>query len=896
MKVELCADFIVLMLYHLVLVTPCLCWQYSDIGRIKYSMSGDKIIGGLFPLHDYDHNKECRALRDLGTLLRMEAMVYAIYEINNRDDILPNMTIGFEIYDTCTRESTSIAQTLRFMPMSAFRNTADCQCVTDNGACSDENVTHPYVDVVIGTEMSFTTIPAAQLLGLSEICQISYYATSDDLSNKKRFPFFLRLSPPDKLQVKTMIDLMKHFNWTFISIVHSDDNYGNNGLKELKMEAEIAHICIAGTIEVSAFMTNNGFDYVVHSLLSWPRARVVVMFVHVKEANGVLSAIGRANATHHFQLIGSDGWAASIEEIRPENRVIASSVLKINLYSAHFQPFEDYFMSLNPENNQHNPWFEEFWQKYLNCTSGDDKCTEMHLPSGFSRDNSVSLVIDSVYTFALGWENMRRDMCPNSSELCTPLKEAKMDVGYLHNLTFNGATGSIMFDRNGDLMGKYDIHTIQRVGDAYQLLKLGIWDSLGGDNKLMFSDNLSLWLDAFPGTLPPSSYCSDPCSAGEMVIQREHVCCWDCVLCRSNEITVFNATMCQECLPHMWPEKMRTHCEAIPPSFIKYQDPWAIMLCTFSAVGLTFCFITLIAFTHYNSKPLVKATSRELSYIMFIGIILSYVLVYSFLAMPTTTTCYINRFGFMLSFTLTYGPLLTKTNRIFRIFDAGKKSTRRPAFISPRSQVTIALGMVFLQVIISTTWLIVLPPEAILIVPVPKEKHVELSCNISENEVITSLCFNVLLVVMCSYYAFKARKVPSNYNETRFITVSVYTTLVIWLAFIPTYFTTNRSYFKVTVLSLAMILNASVTLVCLYMPKIYAVHFLKEVDINAATHFEGATASGKAVARSATHFSNRVSPGEGPSTITQTTIMQNSNKEKYKMEIPNELQPSGSAR
>jgi metabotropic X receptor len=42
--------------------------------------------------------------------------------------------------------------------------------------------------------------------------------------------------------------------------------------------------------------------------------------------------------------------------------------------------------------------------------------------------------------------------------------------------------------------------------------------------------------------------------------------------------------------------------------------------------------------------------------------------------------------------------LLTKTNRIARIFNAGKRTAKRPSFISPRSQLFICSGLVGVQV------------------------------------------------------------------------------------------------------------------------------------------------------------------------------------------------------
>ena len=60
-----------------------------------------------------------------------------------------------------------------------------------------------------------------------------------------------------------------------------------------------------------------------------------------------------------------------------------------------------------------------------------------------------------------------------------------------------------------------------------------------------------------------------------------------------------------------------------------------------------------------------------------------------------------------------YGALLTKTNRIYRIFNASKHSAQKPTLISPKSQLIICSGIVFAQVIINVIWMLISPPEAI---------------------------------------------------------------------------------------------------------------------------------------------------------------------------------------
>ena len=115
-------------------------------------------------------------------------------------------------------------------------------------------------------------------------------------------------------------------------------------------------------------------------------------------------------------------------------------------------------------------------------------------------------------------------------------------------------------------------------------------------------------------------------------------------------------------------------------------------------------------------------------------------------------------------------------------------------------------------------------PAAVLRMPVRTERFVELVCAFPPYGMISSLSYNLLLIVICTYYAFKTRGLPDAYNESRHISLCVYTTLIIWLAFLPTYFTTTRAYYQVILLSSAVVFNASVTLLCLYIPKVLTLY------------------------------------------------------------------------
>jgi metabotropic X receptor len=56
--------------------------------------------------------------------------------------------------------------------------------------------------------------------------QVSMFSTSPELSNKQRFEYFSRTIPSDKNQVQVMVEIIKKFGWSYVSIIYEESNYG----------------------------------------------------------------------------------------------------------------------------------------------------------------------------------------------------------------------------------------------------------------------------------------------------------------------------------------------------------------------------------------------------------------------------------------------------------------------------------------------------------------------------------------------------------------------------------------------------------------------------------------------------------------------------------------------
>ena len=125
--------------------------------------------------------------------------------------------------------------------------------------------------------------------------------------------------------------------------------------------------------------------------------------------------------------------------------------------------------------------------------------------------------------------------------------------------------------------------------------------------------------------------------------------------------------------------------------------------------------------------------------------------------------------------------------------------------------------------------------KRVLLVPDRSEKFTEYFCEFDYGFLASSI-YNAILVLFCCYYAFRSRQVPDNYNESKFIGISVYSNVVVCLSVIPVYTVANSALYKIAIVCLALLVNSYLHLLCVYAPKIYAVRFKTEDETVRTLH------------------------------------------------------------
>lgn len=801
----------------------------SQVARID----GDVFLGGLFPVHAKGNGSTvCGEINEQVGIHRVEAMLYAIDQVNDNSNLLPNVTLGLEIRDDCGTVNTALEQCLNFVLGTLANKEQICSFSQDPPEVNKKAT----LGGVVGPSYSTTTIQVASLLRLFDVPQVSYAATSAELSDKDRFEYFARTVPPDSFQARAMVDIVRYMNWTAVFAVHSRGSYGEQGMLIFNNFSQHLNVCIADHRLLEPDFTAEQYDKIIDRFLKEDDIHVVVMFCNSEDLRSMLLAAKRAQnkgITKRFIWLASDFWGTRFRHLEGLEDIADGAItIEFQTFDAQLKPFYDYFSKLNPLNNSRNPWFREYWEKRFDCKFGNDSSLKRHCNDSDHRssllerfDAKVPFVIDAVFSFAHALHNLHKNVCKGVPGFCPEMQNLDRTVllWYLRNVSFNGTTGLVKFDANGDSAGKYDVYVFRKsLQNSYQ--KLGSW--IEGD--LTFDPS-----ELIQGSAYPESHCGKPCGPRAIKRIRDTLCCWTCETCDEDSY-VANEFTCKSCDKGMQPNATFDGCEPLHKKHLS--SVWIVIVVTLASFGIIATFIVCGVFVKFADTPLIKASGHELSIFLLLGLLLCYGFAFVMVSYPSKAVCAIQRFGIGLCFTICYASLLVRTNRIARIFSGVKT----PSFISPKSQLLITVVIIAPELAMAVTEISIHPPEAVF--SYEHKDYVLIKCNFSTVGMVTLFGYNAVLIVLCTFYAFRTRKTPLNFNEAKFIGFCMYTTCVIWIAFLPVYYGVGGG-FEAVALAFSSVISATTILIFIFMPKVYIVLLKPEKNIRSNSRLRSRTKS-----------------------------------------------------
>ncbi|XP_040214395.1 vomeronasal type-2 receptor 26-like [Rana temporaria] len=331
----------------------------------------------------------------------------------------------------------------------------------------------------------------------------------------------------------------------------------------------------------------------------------------------------------------------------------------------------------------------------------------------------------------------------------------------------------------------------------------------------------------------PESRCSGPCLPGsrKKFGSSIHKCCYECVTCPEGEISnSSDSENCIKCPDDEWPNEKKDRCVPNLVEFLSYTDDTIVSI--FSSVSISCCLMTgliLGIFIQYQDTPIVKANNLNLSYLLLVSIMLSFLCVFLFLGRPVDVTCMLRVTSFGVIFSVAVSSLLAKSIMVCIAFKSTKPGSSWKKWMGAGFPISILLMFSLIQVIICVTWLSISPPFQDLDTHSYQGKII-IQCN--EGSVIgfySVLGYTGLLVAVSFIIAFLARTLPDTFNEAQYITFSMLVFCSVWIAMIPAYLSTKGKD-MVAVEIFAIMASSSGLLGCIFFPKCYIILFRPDLN------------------------------------------------------------------
>lgn len=504
----------------------------------RVNVPGDIIIGGLFPVHHRTGSSGCGPVNGERGVQRLEAMLFALDRINRDPTLLPGISLGATILDSCSSSWHALEQSLHFVDPPADTESFRCSDGSAPSLVSDRQK----ITGVIGGSYSEVSQTVASFLRLFHVPQISPASTASSLGDKTRYELFARTVPPDTLQAHVMADIVRHFNWTYVSLVTSEGLYGDSGMVSFLRDARAGNFCIAVMEVVPRLATNATFDDIIHNLMRRPRARVVALFTRSEDSRSLLAAAKRANISDHLLWLASDGWGRQNQIVEGVEEQ-AEGAITVELDSRFIPEFDEYMKNLTAETNERNPWFREYWEGLFGCSTARQdenstavKCSDslrLGESSGYRQDAKIQFVIDAVYAIAHALDEASKQLCRETNDsYCNAMRQLDGEdlyMNYLLNTTFQDLAGStVRFDQLGDGLVPYRVYNYRRLDNSstYDYVPVGRWEPY----TLNLETEKVRWKTGDEGV--PVSACSSACNLGQIkLISPGNRCCWVCAAC-----------------------------------------------------------------------------------------------------------------------------------------------------------------------------------------------------------------------------------------------------------------------------------------------------------------------------------------------------------------------------
>ncbi|XP_030278003.1 taste receptor type 1 member 1-like [Sparus aurata] len=788
----------------------------------EFHLDGDFLIGGLFDIHQasapiYHDRPEAIDCSSQPFSLRhyrmFQLMRFSVEEINNSTNLLPNISLGYEIFDHCS-DTQSFPDILNL--------------ISSNGMIQPwhephEQQTSPYkskVIAVVGPRSSTHTLTVAPLFMVDLIPMVNYGSSSSVFSIKAQFPSFLRTVHPNTDSIEVIYHIVQHFNWRWVAFLYINNDYGIDGRELFIKRIKDTEICLAYTKGL-----NDNPDYSqIFKQIETQRIYIIIVFTPEMTAEALIESAIQLNITNKVWIAG-ESW--SLNKRLPKTQGIKNigTVIGMSQPVVTIPGFNDFIYASKSQNNCLNAEQNMFCNQVCNCSS-------LSAEDVIATNPSFSFTIYSaVYAIAHALHNTL--LCGSGRCNGNIKVYPHVVLAELRKSNFTLLNQSIQFDENGDpKYGSYSIVFWNHSGDAEEIGFYELYPTI-----TFFINNSKIqW---YMNGEVPTSVCSPECPVGHAKkYDGIHKCCFTCEICLNG--TYINSTVdpykCIHCKKTEWSAEGSTSCSLRVVEYIPFTDSGALVIMVLACVlvGLTAAMSVLFAIN--NNTPIVRSAGGPMCFLILGCLSLSSISVFFYFDKPTTSFCILRFLPFVLFYNVCLACFVVRSFQIVCIFKIAAKFPKLQTwwlkYHGNWLVITVAFGTQALLLLVSYSFD---PPKPYNETVWYPEKII-LSCSLNLAVASGSMILLLSWCSLCFIFSYMGKDLPKNYNEAKAITFCLLMLILTWIIFATVAMLYRGKYIEMFN-ALAVLSSLYSFLLWYFLPKCYIIIF--QPHKNTKQYFQG---------------------------------------------------------
>ncbi|OBS79872.1 hypothetical protein A6R68_21928, partial [Neotoma lepida] len=287
--------------------------------------------------------------------------MFAIEEINRNSHILPNTSLGFDLYNVHSNHWDTLQEPFIYLTGMGV-NIPNYTCRRQKAAA-----------LLTGTSWE-TSACIGRLLNLYKYPQITFGPFDTILGDRAQFSSLYQTAPKDTFLSHGIAILMVYFSWTWVGLVLIDDHSGAEILSDLRGEMDRNRVCIAFVAMIP--------DNMISSLQNNPKttlpqiqkssANVVIIYGESESLRGMIFIIAN-------QLFNSKVWVMKSRwDFTAGFESLIFDPFHGSLIFAHhyteISDFRKFIQTYNPSKYPEDYILAQLWQDHFNCSYSEPDC------------------------------------------------------------------------------------------------------------------------------------------------------------------------------------------------------------------------------------------------------------------------------------------------------------------------------------------------------------------------------------------------------------------------------------------------------------------------------------------------------------------------------------------